>query len=663
MNAPWVLQSRRVVTPEGERPAAIVVRDGRIESLAPHGHAPRSARVEDVGDRVVLPGLVDPHVHINEPGRTTWEGFASATQSAAAGGVTTLVDMPLNSSPVTTTAAALETKRRAAAGQLWVHVGFHAGLVHGNAGELPALLDAGVLGVKAFLCHSGLDEFPAATAADLAAAMPLLARRGVPLLAHAELTDEPAPSPKGRSYAAYLASRPATWEEAAIALLLDQARATGCRTHIVHLADAGAVATLRAARAAGVPVTVETCPHYLYFAAEDIAAGDTASKCAPPIREAAHRDGLWQALRDGVIDLIATDHSPCPREWRCVRAAPRHYAGSSPSGAQPAQAGHSQFCGPGRPRGGALRRPRAGRQRRVLRREGKPAQARAGRLHRAYTDRGKWMDGWESRRKRGPGHDWCIIELGLPGVDARARHRHQPLPRQPPALRRRRACHAPGSDAETLRDRTAWTEIVPRSAAAPAAVTTCLRSPTTHLDPLRLHIYPRRRRGPPPRLWQVACSPHRWHRATGPPVRSTWPALPTADAPWPAATMFFSTHGQPAQSRRIAVSWATAGRPGAAAGPATTGSSRSVRVGTQHYKGNFPDGCSLEICDAGAAHVDVLNAAQQAWTEILPRTQLAADAQREFAAELQVPGPATHLRVNIYPDGGISRLRVFAVPT
>ena len=312
MSAPWVLQSRRVVMPAGERPAAIVVCGGRIESIVPHGHAPRSARVEDVGDRVVLPGLVDPHVHINEPGRTTWEGFASATQSAAAGGVTTLVDMPLNSSPVTTTAAALATKRRAAAGQLWVDVGFHAGLVHGNAWELPALLDAGVLGVKAFLCHSGLDEFPAATAADLSAAMPLLARRGVPLLAHAELTDAPAPPPKGRSYAAYLASRPAAWEEAAIALLLDQARATGCRTHIVHLADAGAVATLRAARAAGVPVTVETCPHYLYFAAEDIAAGDTASKCAPPIREAAHRDGLWQALREGVIDLIATDHSPCP---------------------------------------------------------------------------------------------------------------------------------------------------------------------------------------------------------------------------------------------------------------------------------------------------------------------------------------------------------------
>ena len=312
MKAPWVLQSRRVITPEGERPAAVVVREGRIEALAPHGQAPRSLRVEDVGDRVVLPGLVDPHVHINEPGRTTWEGFATATQAAAAGGVTTLVDMPLNSSPVTTSAAALEVKRRAAAGQLWVDVGFHAGLVRGNAAELPALLDAGVLGVKAFLCHSGLDEFPAATAEDLSAAMPLLARRGVPLLAHAELTDAPAPSPKGRSYAAYLASRPAKWEQDAIALLIAQARATRCRTHVVHLADAGALDALRAARTAGLAIMVETCPHYLYFAAEDLSAGYTAGKCAPPIREAAHRDGLWRGLREGVIDLIVTDHSPCP---------------------------------------------------------------------------------------------------------------------------------------------------------------------------------------------------------------------------------------------------------------------------------------------------------------------------------------------------------------
>ena len=303
-----VLSSSRVVLPDGERPATIVVRDGVIAAIEPYG----PERGIDFGSRALLPGLVDPHVHLNEPGRTEWEGFASGTAAAAAGGVTTVVDMPLNSSPVTTTVAALAVKRSASAGQLFVDVAFHAGLVPGNIGEILPLLDAGVRGVKAFLCHSGIDEFPAATRAELEAAMPLLAERGVPLLAHAEIATPQPPLADPRRYADYLASRPPEFERRAIELLVDLCRKTGCRTHVVHLADADCLPLLADAKREGLPLTVETSPHYLCFAAEEIADGATEFKCAPPIRSADNRERLWQGLRDGVIDLVASDHSPCP---------------------------------------------------------------------------------------------------------------------------------------------------------------------------------------------------------------------------------------------------------------------------------------------------------------------------------------------------------------
>ncbi|QDT68956.1 Allantoinase [Planctomycetes bacterium MalM25] len=299
-----VLSSPRVVTPEGEAPASLRIAGGRVEAIEP------------LGDRqdapVILPGLVDPHVHLNEPGRTEWEGFATGTAAAAAGGVTTLIDMPLNSSPVTTTVEALQAKRNAATGKLSVDVGFYAGLVPGNETHLAPLLDAGVRGVKAFLCHSGIDEFPAATERELRAAMPLLAERGVPLLAHAELVAPVEPMADPRRYRDYLASRPTAFERDAITLLIDLCRETGCRTHIVHLADADCLPVLAAARAEGLPLTVETCPHYLTFAAEEIPDGATQYKCAPPIRDAANREALWGGLADGVIDFIASDHSPCP---------------------------------------------------------------------------------------------------------------------------------------------------------------------------------------------------------------------------------------------------------------------------------------------------------------------------------------------------------------
>lgn len=306
------IRSRRVITPEGEHPATIKVRSGVIVEVTRYD----ASDSHDFADLVVMPGLVDPHVHINEPGRTEWEGFATATAAAAAGGITTLVDMPLNSSPVTTTVEALSAKRKASERQLRVDVEFHGGLVPGNENQVSGLLDAGVRGMKAFLCHSGIDDFPASTEKELRAAMPLLAERGVPLLVHAEIESNVPPMSDPRRYADYLATRPPKFEREAIKLMVRLCRETGCRTHIVHLADAGSLGPLQDAKREGLPITVETCPHYLTFAAEEIPDGATQYKCAPPIRDSANRDGLWQGLADGIIDLIATDHSPCPPEMK-----------------------------------------------------------------------------------------------------------------------------------------------------------------------------------------------------------------------------------------------------------------------------------------------------------------------------------------------------------
>lgn len=313
----YALTSRRVVLPADVRRAAVVIEGERIAAVVDPTRLPAGTPVEDFGDLVIAPGVVDAHVHINEPGRTEWEGFETATRAAAAGGVTTLVDMPLNSSPVTTTVAALAAKRGAAAGKCWVDVGFYGGLVPGNTEQIEPLLDAGVLGIKAFLCDSGLAEFPAATADDLRAAAPRLARRSRPLLAHAELPDATAPRPSDvRSYAQYVASRPPQWEAAAIELLIDVCRESGCPVHVVHLANGDALPMIEAARREGLPLTIETCPHYLHFATGDVADGDTRFKCAPPLRDARHRELLWDGLRRGAIDTIGSDHSPCPPEMK-----------------------------------------------------------------------------------------------------------------------------------------------------------------------------------------------------------------------------------------------------------------------------------------------------------------------------------------------------------
>src|SRR5213083_447383 len=299
--AEWVIAGKRVVTPEGIVAAAVVIADGRIVEVRDYSTASRGARTVDAGAAVVLPGVVDTHVHVNEPGRTEWEGFETATRAAAAGGVTTLVDMPLNSVPATTTAAALDAKRQAARGRCAVNVAFWGGVVPGNAGELEALAAAGVLGFKCFLAPSGVDEFPHVGERDLSEAMPIVARLGLPLLVHAELPepiDAVLAATAGRDprrYATWLAARPAEAELEAIRLMIRLCVEHGCRVHIVHLSTADALPDLRAARRRGLPITVETCPHYLCFAGEEIPDGATAFKCAPPIRGRENREGLWTA--------------------------------------------------------------------------------------------------------------------------------------------------------------------------------------------------------------------------------------------------------------------------------------------------------------------------------------------------------------------------------
>jgi allantoinase len=304
------LKSTRVVTPQSVGPGTVLIEDGVIADVVRGSHG--WSEIEDLGHAVLAPGLVDCHVHVNEPGRTEWEGFESATRAAAAGGVTTVVDMPLNSDPVTIERGALEQKLAACAGKCFVDVGFWGGVVPGNTEALRDLAAGGVLGCKAFLVHSGIDDFPNASESDLRHAMPVLRDLGLPLLAHAEL-DLGAPAGHGdpRTYSGYLASRPALWEDAAIALLVDLCRATGCHVHIVHLSSASSLPTLRRAKEEGLPITVETCPHYLCFDAESIPEGATEYKCAPPIRGQANREALWQALFDGLIDFVITDHSPC----------------------------------------------------------------------------------------------------------------------------------------------------------------------------------------------------------------------------------------------------------------------------------------------------------------------------------------------------------------
>jgi allantoinase len=312
-----VVRSRRAVLPEGMRAAAVAVSGPVIAAVAGYREPLDAARDVDLGELALLPGLVDTHVHVNEPGRTEWEGFETATRAAAAGGVTTICDMPLNSLPPTVSVGALTEKRAAAAGKCWVDVAFWGGAVPGNSGALRPLHQAGVVGFKCFLIDSGVPEFPPLEPADLRSVLGSLAAMDALLIVHAEDTAEVKPV-SGRDFGSFVASRPPVAERRAIEKVIGAAAATGGRAHIVHLSAAECVAMIAGAKAAGIRLTAETCPHYLYFAAEQVSDGATEFKCCPPIRDAVNRETLWRGLEAGVIDCVVSDHSPCPPELKAL---------------------------------------------------------------------------------------------------------------------------------------------------------------------------------------------------------------------------------------------------------------------------------------------------------------------------------------------------------
>ena len=319
----FALKSKNVIV-DGEMRAALVeVKGDFIHAIYAYEHS-LTCEVKDFGEQVIMPGLVDSHVHINEPGRTEWEGFNTATQAAAAGGITALVDMPLNCIPVTTTKAAFQEKLDSVDDKLWVDCGFWGGVIPQNIEDLDELLNAGVLGVKSFLIDSGIEEFPAVEAKDIRAAMPILAKHDVPYLIHAELDcghfDDVVIT---KEYNSFLASRPKSWENNAISLMVDMARESkekgdNCKVHIVHLSSDEALSTIAEAKSEGLRFTAETCPHYLTIASESIPDGKTLFKCCPPIRENNNREHLWQAITDGRLDFIVSDHSPCTPELKHI---------------------------------------------------------------------------------------------------------------------------------------------------------------------------------------------------------------------------------------------------------------------------------------------------------------------------------------------------------
>ena len=316
----FAIASQKVLTLEGEKPAAILIKGEKILDVVSIENIPENCPTEDMGNNVIMPGLVDAHVHINEPGRTDWEGFETATKAAAAGGITTIVDMPLNCIPVTTTVDALNQKIIATKDQLWIDCGFYGGLIPDNIQDLESLADAGVLGFKAFLSPSGIDEFPNISEKHLREALPILAKKGIPVLVHAELENGATSSEENKTYKYFQESRPKSWENNAIKLLIQLCREFNVHIHIVHLSSADILPEIAQTRKDGFPLTVETCPHYLHFSSERISDGDTRFKCAPPIWNGENRENLWAGLEEGIINFITSDHSPCTPELKNLEA-------------------------------------------------------------------------------------------------------------------------------------------------------------------------------------------------------------------------------------------------------------------------------------------------------------------------------------------------------
>ena len=318
------LHSTNVLIKNEFQDATLLIKDGVISDIILGQIGNSDFEIEELGKLVVMPGIIDSHVHVNEPGRTEWEGFQTITKAAIAGGITTLVDMPLNASPVTTSAQAFLHKLEATKGKLYCNCGFWGGIVPDNLDQLEELIKAGVLGIKAFLTHSGIDEFPNISASELKRGMPIIAKYNIPLLAHAEI-DEMHPGilafeNNPTNYNSFLGSRPKEWEDKAVELLIELCGEFNCKVHIVHLSSANSIEKIEIAKADGLPLSVETCPQYLYFNAETIPDNNTLFKCAPPIREKENNDKLWDALKRGTIDFVVTDHSPATPELKRVES-------------------------------------------------------------------------------------------------------------------------------------------------------------------------------------------------------------------------------------------------------------------------------------------------------------------------------------------------------
>lgn len=328
MQIDFGIKSKNILTPTGIINGFVLINNGKIvdvnDSLSFGEGWGEVFPIEDIGENIVMPGIIDPHVHINEPGRTEWEGFDTATKAAAAGGITTMIEMPLNASPVTTTKNNFQIKLGTTKKKLHVNCGFWGGVVPDNLNELEELLESGVFGLKAFLTHSGIDDFPNTNTQHLRKALTILKKHNKPLLVHCELDasldDLKLLEQNPKSYSAYLKSRPKSWEDNAIKLMIDLCRETGAHVHIVHLSSANSVEQIRKAKQEGSPLTVETAPHYLFFNAEEIRDGATQYKCAPPIREKENNEQLWKALIDGITDFIATDHSPAPPSMKEIES-------------------------------------------------------------------------------------------------------------------------------------------------------------------------------------------------------------------------------------------------------------------------------------------------------------------------------------------------------
>ncbi len=614
-----LVRARRIVTPKGERAADVLLRAGRITRVTGYGSEPATPALDVPDDCVLLPGLVDSHVHVNEPGRTGWEGFVTATAAAAAGGVTTVVDMPLNRIPPTIDVSALGAKQAAAAGRIAVDVGFWGGAIPGNLNDLQPLHEAGVAGFKCFLLPSGVDEFPPLDQEGLTEAMRRIASFGGLLIAHAEAQPviDAAPRAAGPSYAGFLASRPPEAETAAIENLLATTRRTGCRTHIVHLSAAAALPLVQAAKDEGLPLTVETCPHYLTLEAGQVPDGATSFKCCPPVRDAANREQLWQALGEGLIDCVVSDHSPCTPELKAMDTGD---FGAAWGGIASLQVSLPAVWTEAASRGFGL------------------------------PDLVRWMcpgparlAGLAGKGAIAPGYDADLVVLAPDEsmqVDPRTLRQRNPVT---PICRR----YPSRGGASNLAGRRANRR---RPAEGPAAAADGAVSE-------RLQAYP-----------ELA------NRALGGTVvwsndefyceadRLLVPDPPVHD---PAE---FTTRGKvydgwETRRRRDPAAGPGNGSPGATASDhaivrlATPAVVHLVDIDTAFFRGNYPPHASVE----GVAVLGYPTAAELLdadWFPLVERTDIGGDGSNVH----ETSGPerlVTHVRLSIYPDGGVARLRVY----